>query len=127
MDADRPPPWFRTVADSVKDPSGATVVLLTSEDSTTRSGAGPPTGVFPGSTATAIGCLADRPPGSVAVTVAITAPPLRGVRTTMASETLALTTLASLEAAEYRSASRSGSVKYGVMSTRAALPPAVRV
>ena len=40
MDADRPPPWFRTVAESVKDPSGATVVLLTSGGATTRSGPG---------------------------------------------------------------------------------------
>ena len=70
--------------------------------------------------------VAERPPGSVAVTVMVAAPRARAATVTVFPAAAAVATPVSEAAAEYARLSPSGSPKYGVMSSQT-VSPASRV
>ena len=72
---------------------------------------------LPGRMTTARSCVADRPPGSVAVTVTVALPAATPTTTTVASDAVTVTTAMSELAAVYVSASPSGSLKFSATCT----------
>ena len=111
---------------SSESPSGsakwaATSISVPSPTNTLRSSIAPTVAGARFGTVTPKSCAADRPQGSRAVTVTVRLPLARPPRVSVLPDKATATRVASDEAAEYWSESRSGSAKYGATSSTAAL------